>query len=1245
MPNRITIFISSLLTLMLFVFSSVLINGQVPTNGLVAYYPFNGNANDGSGSVNNGTIHGSPQLVDDRFGNYNSAYYFNGSSDYINCPTNNFPIGNQSRSISLWIKSPNMAVGNKMLVGWGSPHNYEMSALALGRGNIPNRQVMYWGWGDDFNMSSTLNDNTWYHIVYTFENGVGSLYLNGKLDETYNASPQTPSGTNFYIANFTTVCNNFNGTIDDIRVYNRALSQGEVDALFGEDNWTGNVDLSNGLVAYYPFDGDASDQSGNGNNGTTNGGCSWVTGKVGQSCSFDGTGYINIPNSSTLQIPSNQMTISTWINISGVPNGNVPIICKSDNPDIPQYTLNFHGPKNHVAFGVRTSTGLLQANFDYVFNYNEWYFVAITWDGSVVTLYINNNIVLSKNLAATMLADNNPLEIGRDVPGATEYFQGMLDNLRIYDRALNGQEISALYNEGGGGDNSNSISGFVNDQGVDLNIGTVIKQGLVANVELYDQSNALINTVQSDNSGSFIFTGLQSGTPYRIEISKSGVSSSGKDYTEKAVYKNIQSSTSNSVYTIPYTLVGQVNSYADSLKNLKVPADLLYGLISTEISIKGFDNKNIDELLQNWQVIDTNIVAKTNSLARLLLEEKALKDMFYDASSMNIETLNSIVGLGSNLVSMYLISNKLKSIPVIGKIAVYIVKLSLELNKAILDFACSKIPPPNGPIIHSRINTLFDLLLTTVDPNVAINELVKSIVYPTGSKLFMGDLYIPRLNQPFYDWATNKTTNFEYSGDFTQAFNKNLEQVVNDGSDSKIEISHNNTMNAKNLGETFRNASGIVATASDITSAAAAITAATGVGATVASVLTTISTALKAVSVASGVAAIYTTGSRLVIFIPYDLNNISLSLYNPVLYKMALTNQANYSAYSNNESLVNMSKSTNDYNDLLYGILNDLKNGKRDMAFEKIDSLIVLDSIVTTNTNYSLYPIYSTETLMDTTNVKLKNLFNSAADNVGYSYINRTGVLLNMLALKIDSTNSVYLDSVNNIISETIAANDSMVNSISNLNAQTSNLPSIPLLTTFKYIVPEKVNINENFNIVLHYKNFGGTKTQNLKAILSFDNGFTVTQDTIILNDLSANQEDSIYISVSAPAFDTTGNYTVYYYSDNGTSIPLTGTIQSFSPTKIDGLNHLPTKYSLSNNYPNPFNPTTNIKYSIPKTSLVILKVYNVMGQEVNTLVDEEKAPGTYEVMFNAKNLSSGIYFYTIKAGDFIQTKKMILLK
>jgi len=89
----------------------------------------------------------------------------------------------------------------------------------------------------------------------------------------------------------------------------------------------------------------------------------------------------------------------------------------------------------------------------------------------------------------------------------------------------------------------------------------------------------------------------------------------------------------------------------------------------------------------------------------------------------------------------------------------------------------------------------------------------------------------------------------------------------------------------------------------------------------------------------------------------------------------------------------------------------------------------------------------------------------------------------------------------------------------------------------------------------------------------------------------------------------------------------------------------IPIEYSLSQNYPNPFNPITKIQFEIPKDGLVNLKVYDVLGREVKNLINEVKSAGRYTVLLEGSDLSSGVYFYRIESGDFVQVKRMILLK
>jgi hypothetical protein len=115
------------------------------------------------------------------------------------------------------------------------------------------------------------------------------------------------------------------------------------------------------------------------------------------------------------------------------------------------------------------------------------------------------------------------------------------------------------------------------------------------------------------------------------------------------------------------------------------------------------------------------------------------------------------------------------------------------------------------------------------------------------------------------------------------------------------------------------------------------------------------------------------------------------------------------------------------------------------------------------------------------------------------------------------------------------------------------------------------------------------------------------------------------------------GNYEIYYKRD-----PIGNTIGIKNISS-----EIPSSYSLSQNYPNPFNPVTKIKFDISANSVgqTFLSVYDLLGREVATLVNEQLQPGTYEVTFDGSNLPSGVYFYRLSSGNYIETKKMLMIK
>ncbi|MEW6616880.1 MAG: T9SS type A sorting domain-containing protein [Patescibacteria group bacterium] len=119
-----------------------------------------------------------------------------------------------------------------------------------------------------------------------------------------------------------------------------------------------------------------------------------------------------------------------------------------------------------------------------------------------------------------------------------------------------------------------------------------------------------------------------------------------------------------------------------------------------------------------------------------------------------------------------------------------------------------------------------------------------------------------------------------------------------------------------------------------------------------------------------------------------------------------------------------------------------------------------------------------------------------------------------------------------------------------------------------------------------------------------------------------------------------------YGWTDDASVVPYP--IDNFEDTTIVGVEDepvIPNSFKLFQNYPNPFNPTTSIKYEVSSITNVRLAVYDILGREVAVLVNEEKIPGEYEIQFNGSQLSSGTYFYVLQAGNFSETKKMLLVK
>ena len=153
------------------------------------------------------------------------------------------------------------------------------------------------------------------------------------------------------------------------------------------------------------------------------------------------------------------------------------------------------------------------------------------------------------------------------------------------------------------------------------------------------------------------------------------------------------------------------------------------------------------------------------------------------------------------------------------------------------------------------------------------------------------------------------------------------------------------------------------------------------------------------------------------------------------------------------------------------------------------------------------------------------------------------------------------------------------------------------------------------------------------------------------VNNLTIDNADTVTLSQETTINGTLSlvaglfNNTIPFTLGSGGKVSITGG-KLLVPTAVNSVtSNIPKQFSLEQNYPNPFNPSTEIKYGLPKAAFVTLRVYNVLGQEVATLVNEHQNAGHYDLSFNMDRFASGVYFYMLRAGNFVATKKMMLIK
>jgi hypothetical protein len=453
--------------------------------GLVGHWNFNGNANDSTPYGNNGTVSGAT-LTSDRKSQTDQAYSFDGENDYINCGTDSSLKPASSLSIEVWVKmetpttsrEPSIA-GNSRYSGTGVS-GYSLSVTPTGTwtgesywvgswSNITSYSVGFYlhrgvvqgdsNWRGSVNYSVSVEDieNKWNHIVAIFDRPAMKLYLNGEevnsstydYDIYYHELSTYIGATNWALSS-----QEFSGSIDEVRIYNRALNEEEIRTLYESYGPALQVaDTQKNLAGYWKFDGNAKDATPYGNDGALVGPPDPAEdrkGQAGHAYNFNGTSdYVNVGNNK-FQYQDN-FTVSAYFKFPSLPDNAG--ICSARHPIIYNHDYGYNllvGSTGKVVWNVYDTAGSSKAVSSASSVVGESFVHAVgIKSGTTISLYVNGAFVGQDTLANnSVYYMDYPFVIGGYAVcgGQRFYATGIIDDVRVYSQALDEEEVRALYN-------------------------------------------------------------------------------------------------------------------------------------------------------------------------------------------------------------------------------------------------------------------------------------------------------------------------------------------------------------------------------------------------------------------------------------------------------------------------------------------------------------------------------------------------------------------------------------------------------------------------------------------------------------------------------------------------------------------------------------------------------------------------------------------------------------------------------
>ena len=405
------------------------------TEGLVAYYAFENDANDSSGNEIHGTLVGDAGFAEGPAG-YGMALNLDGDGDYVDCGLNPLLDITEQITFTYWIKAVALDKGWNTVLSRGDD---SWRSSRAGTDNFMEAAVG--GTSGNYLFGVTLvDDDKWHHVGAVYDGATFSFYVDGKLDSSEESTGSiTISSYPLYIGNNSqNTDREWTGLIDEVMIYNKVLSDLEVMYLAGK-RATPVDPGTDGLVAFFPLENYVLDASGNGNDGTIVGDPVFVEGPTGygMAMEFDGDDHVDTGNLEDLA----EWTIGCWAKSPVAPSGDSPSgpVHREQN-----YQFNWnHGDETFRSSVTVSAGGWFAASLG-ALEADTWYYLAGSYDGEVLKAYRDGELITAnEDPSGPPAAESNSLKLARHA-AAEQFFTGTVDEAIVYSKVLSTGEIRYL---------------------------------------------------------------------------------------------------------------------------------------------------------------------------------------------------------------------------------------------------------------------------------------------------------------------------------------------------------------------------------------------------------------------------------------------------------------------------------------------------------------------------------------------------------------------------------------------------------------------------------------------------------------------------------------------------------------------------------------------------------------------------------------------------------------------------------